>query len=877
MTQGASNRKGTHPHPQDYSAISNKNVVGDDTDLDDNNNHNNDGDDEEEALALAFESDDRYSKQPHDIRTSRLDARALFLRRLGFSSCMVTAMVLLVVVFGIIIANNDQVTPSSSGASISTCNSIPEPFQIHYEPKLPSWDVLPTADNRGQDWIFPALPSLPFDSKASSTEPFYGYFTQPHISNGRMVFVAEGDVYYCDLTSPPPISAVRLTVTVGNVRNPKLHPQIPHYLTYSATYDGIREIYLYDMRSHISKRLTYTDAMFGIDSISDWGEIVDENNAIDNKSASSIIYAKVSDRTSLRDVRLYQLVLNGTMALDEIPIPLAQAIDGVSYTFQNKRNNTCWYFVRHDQLSWTNRYVGGTVPNIWAYCNNRPRAVPLWKEYNGTSKSPQIVTLQGKPYLFFLSDRARSTASLKSNNAMPPPTSMELWATELPTEAQLYDRGGGNNSTWLAAAPITRVYCQFGGLPVREYSVDRSTGDVVLRIGADLYRVDKTDISRALTQSPSISSDDIFPQKIDLAVLSDFHELQERQIRVHIPRHLSTLDVFATSEDDDTSGTAVLMTIRGQVWVAPVIEEATTKPYQGAGQNLPLRRYRVLPGAMTAGAIRVLASRHIPLYSIDGDDDDDDCNDEMSTKRQFALVLATDPLSPTAEHAFYLVEIQANVLSQFEDLEHWPDPIVGGRLGGGATTANGGLGSVIHKSFVVSPCGRRFAWTDTDDRICVMTVPLYYNVTTKTTTTIPPNPFQCLPKTNNIGEPMIGTLADLVWSPGGRYLAVTHNARNQFNVISIVDCGSPVLRDENTGELEVMDIEISSVVQVTPSRFNSYEVAWGKSTLDIFLQKELKSKQDEYNFATTLYFISDRDVVSDVFSPWGRYVYHQTG
>jgi hypothetical protein len=158
-----------------------------------------------------------------------------------------------------------------------------------------------------------------------------------------------------------------------------------------------------------------------------------------------------------------------------------------------------------------------------------------------------------------------------------------------------------------------------------------------------------------------------------------------------------------------------------------------------------------------------------------------------------------------------------------------------------------------------------------------MTVPLYYNVTTKTTTTIPPNPFQCLPKTNNIGEPMIGTLADLVWSPGGRYLAVTHNARNQFNVISIVDCGSPVLRDENTGELEVMDIEISSVVQVTPSRFNSYEVAWGKSTLDIFLQKELKSKQDEYNFATTLYFISDRDVVSDVFSPWGRYVYHQTG
>jgi hypothetical protein len=319
--------------------------------------------------------------------------------------------------------------------------------------------------------------------------------------------------------------------------------------------------------------------------------------------------------------------------------------------------------------------------------------------------------------------------------------------------------------------------------------------------------------------------------------LSDFNELHERLIAMNLLMHMTDTDAFATSFDT----VAQLLTLRGQLWVVPVLaEEKANEAYLGGGQNTPLRRYRVVPGARTGGIMRVLSSKHVPLYGGDVDD----------TKR-LALVLATDPLSETAEHAFYLLQVQADHANEFADIKNLPKPFVGGHVNGGSAK-DGGLGSVNYGSVIVSSCGRRFAWTDTDGRICAMTMPLY-NETFG---------YHCLPPVNHVGEPMSGTVSDVQWSPGGRYLAVQHHALNQFRIITLVDCGVPMNSDGKT-----LDIEFAGMVQATPSRFNSFGMFWGKSTFDIYLSKS--AEKSAKGTVTTLYFLSDRDIKSEVDSPWG--------
>ena len=414
---------------------------------------------------------------------------------------------------------------------------------------------------------------------------------------------------------------------------------------------------------------------------------------------------------------------------------------------------------------------------------------------------------------------------------------------------------------------LTHISCQFHGMSLQEYTVDtnsrgRSSTGAILRIGADLYHVSSDQINAQLMKrrhaSSSGDSNDIgyHPVLLPIQVMSDFHEQQERMISMKFPESYGRLDVFTTHYES----TSLLMTLRGQVWVAPVLGISTRDivPYEGStGLNTPPRRYRVIPGSMTGGAIRVLAALHVPLYTAAATSNSTNTiNATDNPNRRLSLVLATDPMSPTAEHAFYMVEIQSDLLNQFNDLNHWPVPFVGGNVNGGSTK-DGGLGTVLYETLVVSSCGRRFAWTDTDNRICVMTMPIYQNVRT----------FQCLPPKNDQGEPLSGTVSSLTWSPGGRYLGIEHNALNQFTVISIADCGSP---ESEKGDA-VVEIVLGPIVQVTPSRFNSFAFSWGKSSFDTFWSSFVTALgyPPPKDVSTTLYFVSDRDVISDVKNPWG--------
>jgi C-terminal processing protease CtpA/Prc len=140
-----------------------------------------------------------------------------------------------------------------------------------------------------------------------------------------------------------------------------------------------------------------------------------------------------------------------------------------------------------------------------------------------------------------------------------------------------------------------------------------------------------------------------------------------------------------------------------------------------------------------------------------------------------------------------------------------------------------------------------------------MTLPLFHQQYNSTVT------YTILPDYNELGEPMDGTLVDLAWSPGGRYLTISHVAVNKFSIISLADCGDPLAGH----------VEMGRIAQATPSRFNSMSPYWGNKRVDAELAKyEILISQATghplpEDVSTTLYFLTDRDVRNDASSPWG--------
>jgi hypothetical protein len=878
------------------------------------------------------------------------------------------------------------------------------PHKVHYNPQWTQHNPFDFEAGEGEmNGPNPVAPLLSSSSSSfSSTDSqTLGYLQMPHLVQNRLVFCSQGDVF---MTTVQPqklqnqqqqqqqqqqIPATKLTTTVGNVLDPRLHPNL-RYLAYTATYSGRRDIYLLDLQGGSpAVRLTYWDASMGVSGlIGWWGE-------------SALVFRAHSNQVSLPDFRLYVLHLedqddDGSLAaptttkaanhtnndrrirqleedqeelkvetetttettttttkkapppssnnnkkntravsmLQIDPIPLSQARDAARY-------GDCWYFVRYSQSSHTIRYVGGTAEQLYRYCDEASHADRLLfhDQYNGTSKAPQIYP--DSNYLFFLSDRGLDLGGGLGGGESGKwkPDRMNVWALALSDNLQDHTRQ--------SLIQITDTSCDFEGRVIQEYSIDIKTGHMVLRIGADLYWMTADAIqAKLLRSSPNntrrirkqrrledepgiieqewnltrngdaaaaavdvvddnnatLSDDDdeiidmdsllgnetlsndtaannetvnkvyyhyeepalesrfaedttdhvtgssVELTRLPIVVHSDFHTHQERLIPVDLLDHMTSADIYETA----FGSLHFVMTLRGQLWVAPVEDDDSTSLYQGSGRNMPGRRYRVAPGATMGGAVRILAVRHVP-NPVEDD----------SSDRRLAVILATDPLTETAEQAFYLIETQSSATPLFLDMDNLPKPFLGGQISGGSVK-EGGIGSVEPDSIKISPCGRRMAWTDRNGRILVMNLLHYQDMTNQEVAKV-----VVLPQENEIGEPMVGEEVEFSFSPGGRYLAVQHNARNQFSVISIVDLG------DAQGEDRVADIMLGRIVQATPDRFNSIGACWGKSTTDMYTHDRdtamasLLGTDPPEDVATTLYFLSDRDISSDVRSPWG--------
>ena len=491
--------------------------------------------------------------------------------------------------------------------------------------------------------------------------------------------------------------------------------------------------------------------------------------------------------------------------------------------------------------------MGGTAENLWSYCPGEfnDLAIPLTADYNGTSKSPIVYSHGGHgDWLFFMSDRAvDSSGSIGGANQTSgwAASSMDLWAAPLPVTLS------GFSST---PTRLTNVACQYNGMELMEIAVDQSNGAVVLRIGADLHYMSMEAIEEKLYSSKTALGETQI-QQLPIAVYSDFSSMQERIIPLRVSKN-TIFDAYATSY-----GVSALISSRGQTYVAPVIPDGKLDGnYGGGGLNMPSRRYKVAPGTGGGGMVRILCAKNIP-HSTGNDSDE-----------RFALVLATDPLSPTGEHAFYIIRTDAMASPSFgfsslyetDTMEETglPVPFIGGHLESGGSTKDGGLGSIHAETVTVSPCGRRFSYANTDGQLIVVTVPIDYKGNNRQGRHLASVDKVVLPWENEQSQPLYRdtNLVQLVFSPGGRYLAIEHTARNAFKVISIADLGATA----------VGSLQLGRIVQVTPDRFNSFSVVWGRESKDFAVDEHASklqpSKTDSasHGGATALFFLSDRDI-----------------
>ncbi len=170
--------------------------------------------------------------------------------------------------------------------------------------------------------------------------------------------------------------------------------------------------------------------------------------------------------------------------------------------------STILYFTRLPfQGSQTKRYKGGTAQNIWMYTLGAHEAVPLTGDYAGTSKEP--LWYSGR--IYFASDRDGT---------------MNLWSMN-------------------AQGADLRQHTHHSGWDVQSPAQDR--GKIVYQLGADLHVFDTaTDTDRL----------------IPITLSSDFDQLRVKWVK-------KPMD-YLTTYNISPNGDRVVLTARGQIFVAPV-------------------------------------------------------------------------------------------------------------------------------------------------------------------------------------------------------------------------------------------------------------------------------------------------------------------
>jgi tricorn protease len=306
-----------------------------------------------------------------------------------------------------------------------------------------------------------------------------GYYRFPAIHDSSIVFTAEGDLW---AVSTEGGIAKRLTSNQGIESYPAISPD-GKTLAFSGEYEGQTELYTIPVTGGVPMRLTFDGAV----RVVGW-------------SANGRILYSTTRYSSLPNAQL--LTFDIPTGRSEL-LPLSQASDG---SFDG--NGTTLFFTRlWFQGSHTKRYKGGTAQNIWRFSTGDKEAIPLTKDYEGTSKTP----LWYNGALYFVTDRDGT---------------MNLWSMN-PEGKDL------------------RQLTFHKGWDVKSPSLHN--GKIAYQLGADI-RV--YDIQRKMDR------------EVPISLASDFDQLREKWVKKPMD-YLSTYDL-------SPSGDRIVLTARGQIFVAPV-------------------------------------------------------------------------------------------------------------------------------------------------------------------------------------------------------------------------------------------------------------------------------------------------------------------
>ncbi|MGF1580936.1 MAG: S41 family peptidase [Gemmataceae bacterium] len=324
-----------------------------------------------------------------------------------------------------------------------------------------------------------------------------GYYRQPTIHQDTIIFVSEGDLWKTTIQGG---KAVRLTTHPGEEALPAISPD-GKTVAFTASYEGPTEVYTISVQGGQPRRWTYHG-----------NRITFVGWTPDNK----LLYG-TRKYSTLPNTQLITLdVRNKKQPGKRTFVPLAQAADGV----YGPNGKTLFFTRLPFQGSHTKRYTGGTVQNLWLFTKGAKEAIPLTKDYAGTSRRP--MWWNGRVY--FASDRDGI---------------MNVWSMT-PGGKDL--RQHTKHAKWDVAMPSLH------------------NGKIVYQHGADLYLHD-IQAKRS--------------KKLSITLSSDFDQLRENWVKKPMS--------YLTSVHIGPKGDRVVLTARGQVFVAPVGQGRLVKATRNQG------------------------------------------------------------------------------------------------------------------------------------------------------------------------------------------------------------------------------------------------------------------------------------------------------
>lgn len=216
-------------------------------------------------------------------------------------------------------------------------------------------------------WLLVPTPTL---VQAQGLE---GYYQQPSIHENTIVFVSEGDLWKVSTLGG---SAQRLTTHAEEERHPAISPN-GKTIAFTATYNGLPEVYTMPMEGGIPIRWTFSNAEGA--RVVGWtpkGELIFSSNEWSN----------------IPNPRLFVIDL---VTKRKSVLPLFQAHTGM----QNSHGT--WFFVPLSEFNeHVKRYQGGWARHIWRF-DGKTEAVKLSGDHLGESFNPMWYENR----VYFITDR----------------------------------------------------------------------------------------------------------------------------------------------------------------------------------------------------------------------------------------------------------------------------------------------------------------------------------------------------------------------------------------------------------------------------------------------------------------------------------------